>query len=283
MGAMEFGAAIAAAGFGFVLADGLDRFLATYNPAGAKKPTDKFTSDGAGTLANTLNVASKPNWMRLAAGAGTTVVPAFASMYVRNPLVKSSLEGAAIGAGVKLFSLVWNNLLMPMFKPKDVVSLQKSYIARLYPAEIAASINMAAQQTAVPTGTSFGALSGSQDVGPFALAGSSPYPDAAQALRAQAGVQGPGGDYPTMQNVWGTGMNSTPGYPGVSDYPTAAQAMSGMAAPPSASAGVPYAPGPPPGPGPGPQANPHTDPACGCIGDPTIGYAAFLGETESAS
>lgn len=238
----ELALAVVAGGLGFVLADGIDRWLATYDPAATgAKPTDKFTSDGAGTLANTLNVASSPNFLRLAAGVGATAVPAVASFFVENPFIRSSLEGAAIGAGVNLFRMFWANVLMPMLKPKDTstASLQKSIIARLYPAEVAASINLAqTPPTQSASGVAFGALSGAQqaqqpapgvgappDVGPFALAAESPYPDTVQALRRQAGVQGPA--YPSSQEVWGTG-NSTPGWPGVGDqspYPSAHDAL----------------------------------------------------------
>lgn len=297
----QFAVAIVAGGIGFVAADALDRFLATYNPDPTKAdpkgpPKDKFTSDGAGTLANTLNLAATPNLYRIGAGIGMTALPAVASMFVKHPLVKSSLEGAAIGAGVKLFSLFWNNFLMGhLLKPKDTstASLQKSYIARLYPAEVAAAINMEQKppQQQVSSGGS-GALSaapqlpqaGVGDVGPFALQGSSEYPDAAQALRANAGLHG---EFPTMQNVWGTGA-----------YPTATQAMHpmhgrpGVGADPVAAAPVPtqvvvpapqaYQPGPPAGPGPGPQAAPHKDEGCGCIGERNV-YSAFLGYTEESA
>lgn len=281
---MEFGAAIVAAGIGYVLADGLDRFLATYNPA-KPPPADKFTSSGVGTLANTLNIASTPHWQRLAAVAGSTVAPAVASMYVRSPMLKSSLEGAAIGSGVKLFSLLWNNVVMPMLKPKSPTDMQASIVARLYPAEISAKMNLDSQQTAVPTGTAFGALSGA-DVGPFALAtaGDTLMPSAADALRRAAGMAGPGGDFPTLQNTWGTGMQSTPGVPpGVATFPTTAQAMHGrghVGAGPDPS-GPSYMPGPPPLPGPGPNgASPH-DSTCGCGDkDPFLGFAGFLGDTE---
>jgi hypothetical protein len=234
MAAAELAVAVISGGLGFVLADGLDRWLATYDPAStAAKPTDKFTSDGAGTLANTLNVAASPNWMRLGAGAVATGIPAVASIFVEHPFLRASLEGAAVGAGVNLFKLLWNNVLMPLLAPKDTstAALQKSFIARLYPAEIAAHINLKATppQTAVSSAGS-GALSGAPagsypqpgvgapDVGPFALAAESPYPDAAQALRQQAGMGQP--QFPTLQNVWGTGVPA-----GVAEFPTAAQAM----------------------------------------------------------
>jgi hypothetical protein len=274
MGLAEFGVAILSGGVGFILADGLDRFLATYDPAAAEKPTDKFTSDGAGTLANTLNVASRPGLLRLGVGAGMVIAPAVGAAYT-DGMFRSSLEGMTLGTGISFFKTLWNSFLMPLLIGKDtsVPTLQKSFIARLYPSEVAAAINLQQKQTAVSSSGS-GALSGppaqtgvGADVGPFALAADSPYPDAAQALRQQAGVQ----DYPTVQNTWGTGG------PG-NNYPTAAQAM-GTGADPSASAGIPYEPGPPAGPGPGPQARPHTDPACGCIGATDM-YATFLGDAE---
>ncbi len=281
MGMGEFGAAVVSAGFGYIIADGLDRFLATYNPAETdptKKPKDKFTSDGAGTLANTLNVASTPGLMRIGAGVGLAAVPAVASYYVDGKFIKSSLQGLAIGSGVNLFKTLWNNVLMPMLKPKDTsaAALQKSYIARLYPAEVAASINREQKQTA-------GALSDSPDktgvgqppdVGPFALSRSE-YPNAAEALRAAATAAGtggtPGDDHPTVQNVQGTSRDG--------DYPTATQAMidkTGIVGAPAAAGnpgqpGVSYEPGPPPLPGPGPQAEPGEDPACGCMNDQFLG------------
>lgn len=282
MSFMELGMAVVSSGVGFLAADALDRFLATYNPAAAP-PADKFTSPGVGTLANTLNIASPPNMIRLAASVGSVVVPAVGSRFVRNKMIKGSLEGIAVGGGIKLLSLLVNNVLMPLLTPKDSTptGLQKSMIVRLYPSELAASLNLKAHATSVSSSGS-GALSGTGDVGPFALAsvgGDSPYPNVEQALRAQAGVQGPGSNYPTLQNTWGTG-NNIPGWPGVGEYPTVAQQLrqqAGMSAPPAA--GDVYAPAAPPGPGPGPssagpQARPHTDPACGCVGEnnPYLGW-----------
>jgi hypothetical protein len=271
----EFAMALVSGGFGFVLADALDRFLATYNPAGTTVPTDKFTSQGTGTLANTLNVASTPNWKRVAAGVGTTALPAIASMFTDSPMLRSSFEGMALGAGVKAFSLLWNNLLMPALRPKDAVSMQKSIIARLYPAEITAATNLAAKQTAAPAGTSFGALSapppppaagvGAPDVGPFALANANDdmRPSAADVLRRAAGVS----DYPSAADVLRQQA-------GMADYPSVADAL-------RRQAGVSYQPAGPPEGGTGPQANPHTDPACGCIGDDNQ-FLGFIGDAEES-
>ena len=234
----EFALAAAFAGLGFLAADGLDRFMATYNPSAAgTPPADKFTSTGSGTLANTLNVAAMPSWQRAAVGVGAIAVPTVGSMFVRNSMGKSALEGMALGAAVSGLKTLWNNVLMPLLTPKDMMnpSLQKSIVARLYPAEIAAHINKKGAQSAVSS-TGSGALSGTPagDVGPFALAGSSDYPDAAQALRRAAGMSD---QFPTLQNQWGTGG------PG-SDYLTAAQAL-GL----GADAAVPPAPGTPIAPG----------------------------------
>ena len=266
-------------GLGFVFADGLDRFLATYNPSTTgEKPKDKFTSDGAGTLANSLNVASRPGLVRIGAGIGVTAVPAVGAMFVKNRYAKTALTGAAFGMGISAFKTIWNGLIMPLLRPKDATpaALQKSFIARLYPMEVSAALNRAAKQTAVSSSGS-GALSGPPDVGPFALAGDSSYPDAAQAIRREAGIHGPGGDagYPSVQNTWGTG-----------DYPTAQQAIyqkTGQVGAPAGHGnpgqpGLSWQPGPPPGPGPGP-VDPGKDPSCGCAGaDPTARFTSFLGE-----
>jgi hypothetical protein len=184
---------ILSVGAGFLLADGIDRFLATYNPAGQEQPKNKFTSDGAGTLANALNVASPPHLHRIGAAVAAVVVPVAASMYVKNSMAKRTLEAMALGAGVNGLKLLVTNVLLPMLAPKGEKAtqdaLQKSHIARLYPAEVAAKINLETQTEAVSSSGS-GALSDPPDVGPFALAGSSPYPDAEQALRRQAGLDG---------------------------------------------------------------------------------------------
>lgn len=270
MGVAEFAVTLVSGGIGFVLADGLDRFLATYNPsAEGEKPKDKFTSDGAGTLANTLNIASPPGIARIAAGVGMTALPAIGAMYTSG-YVRRSLEGIAIGSGASFFKTLWNNVIMPYLKPKDVsaASLQKSYIARLYPAEVAACINRKQEQTAVSSSGGAGALSGAPgvgDVGPFALQGPESYPSASEALAA--GVRGtPGGNYPTVQNTWGTGEES---------YPTAAQALARQ----TGTTGAAWEPGPPPLPGPGPQAAPGEDPACGCIGKGNQ-FLGFVGDAQ---
>ena len=274
MGAGALALMIGSGGIGFVLADGLDRMLATYNPSGTERPTDKFTSDGSGTLANTLNVAAMPNWKRLAAGVGVTAVPAVGAMFVKNPYGRASLEGLAVGAGISTFKMLWNNVLMPMLIGKDTSTpaLQKSYIARLYPAEVAAHINQKASQTAVSSAGS-GALSEqpstgvgapAADVGPFALSGDSPYPSASDALRAGVSGDSP---YPSAEQALRAGVS------GDSPYPTAAAAL-------RKEAGVSaWQPGPPPGPGPGPQAEPHKDPSCGCIGDDNP-FLGFVGEAQ---
>jgi hypothetical protein len=101
-------------------------------------------------------------------------------------------------------------------------------------------------------------------VGPFAL---SDYPTAADALRKAAGVAGDS-PYPTAADA----LRKAAGVAGDSPYPTAAEAL-------RREAGVAYEPGPPAGPGPGPQAAPHTDPACGCIGD-TNEFLGFIGDAE---
>lgn len=280
MGVGEMLLGIGSAGLGFVLADGLDRLLATYNPsATGAKPTDRFTSDGTGMLANTLNVAAMPNWKRVVAGVGLTAAPAVGSMFVKNPYVRGGLEGLALGAGISVFKTFWSNVLMPMLIGKDTSApaLQKSYIARLYPTEVASSLNKKQAMTAVSSSGS-GALSGAStqtgvgapDVGPFALSGDSPYPDAAQALRGDVRGDSP---YPTADQALRGDVR------GDSPYPTATQALhSGVSAPSPTGGNDPnWNPGPPAGPGPGPQAKPHSD--CGCVGENDM-YLGFVGETE---
>lgn len=273
----DFLIAIGTGGLGFFAADTIDRFIATYDPSATTAlPTDKFTSSGAGTLANTLNIAAMPNWKRAVAAVLVPAIPGIGSMYIKSPALKSAAEGFAIGAGVSALKLLVTNVLMPMLIGKDTTTpaLQKSYIARLYPAEVAAHINMKAQQTAVSSGGS-GALSdapavgvdGPPDVGPFALAGDSQYPTAAQVLRSAAGVSGDS-PYPTAAAV----LRAAAGIADESPYLTATQALRERAG----LQGVPYQPGPPPGPGPGPQASPNA--SCGCVGDEV--FTSFLGDSQ---
>lgn len=275
MNGVEFALALVSSGLGYVLADGLDRFLATYDPQTTELPKDKFTSDGAGTLANTLNVASTPNMLRIAAGIGVAAAPAVGAMYAKNPLVRSSLEGAALGAGISIFKTVWNNVVMSqLLKPKDTsgLGMRASVIARLYPAEVAAAVNRANSLT-TSTGTAFGALSQAPaDVGPFALSGDSAYPDAAQALqREAAGVQE---QFPSLQNVWGT-AEATPD-PGVAWQPVSSP-VAVLAAPPAS--GVAWQPGPASDVGPGPQPQ---EAQCACLGDDNQ-FLGFIGDADESS
>jgi hypothetical protein len=271
------------AGIGFVLADGVDRLLATFNPASTDpKPKDRFTSDGTGTLANVMNVGAMPNWKRVVAGVGLAAAPAVGAMFVKNNYVRCGLEGLALGAGVSVFKTIWNNVLMPMLIGKDTSApaLQKSYIARLYPAEVSASINKKQAMTAVSSSGS-GALSdapaqqtgvGSPDVGPFALGADSPYPDAGQALRA--GVSDDPG-YPSASQALRSGVNGEPGYPSASQALRTGVSAPAAAPTPTGGSDPNWTPGPPPGVGPGPQARPHS--SCGCIGENNA-FLGFIGE-----
>lgn len=263
--AMDFGVTVLTSGVGFLAADGLDRFLATYDPSAAERPKDKFTSAGVGTEANVLNIARMPGWVRAGASVGAVAVPAIGSSFIRNRTAKRALEGMALGAGINALKLLVTNVVVPMLIGKDTSApaLQKSYIARLYPAEVAAKINMDATKNT--PGSSAGVLSGQQpDVGPFALSGDSPYPDAAAALRRAAGVSGDS-PYPDAAAA----LRRAAGLSGDSPYPDAAAAL-------RRAAGLGYEPGPPSGQGPGPRAVPGEDSAsCGCIAGSQ--YDTFLG------
>jgi hypothetical protein len=171
--ALEVGTGVA----GFLIADAVDRFLATYDPGAANKPANKFTSDGTGTLANALNVASPPDLWRYGSLGALTLLPLIGSLFVKKPAIRSSVEGVGLGAGIKLVATLWSNVLMPMLIGKDtsVPVLQKSWIARLYPAEVSATLNMKSGTAAVGAAGKAGVLSdgpetGVGDAGPFALA-----------------------------------------------------------------------------------------------------------------
>ncbi len=267
MGITDFLVALGSGGVGFLAADGLDRFLATYNPSSTDPlPTDKFTSNGSGTMANALNVASRPGWKRGAAAAGMVVVPAGAAYFIKNRTAKTVAEGVLIGTAISGLKMLVNSFVMPMLIGKDTsnTALQKSFVVRMFPAESAAYINKAN----VPS--TAGALSGAKDVGPFALQGDSPYDSADQALRNQTGVRGDS-PYDSAADALRRGVG------GDSPYDSAAQALRSQA-----GMSAPYMPGPPPGPGPGPQATPHgADPECGCM-NASNPFLGFIGGTEEA-
>ncbi len=189
MGITDFLVALGSGGLGFLAADGVDRFLATYNPSSTDPlPTDKFTSNGSGTMANALNVASRPGWKRGAAAAGMVVVPAGAAYFLKNRTAKTVAEGVLIGTAISGLKMLVNSFVMPMLIGKDTsnAALQKSIVVRMFPAESAAFINKAN----VPS--TAGALSGAKDVGPFALQGDSPYDSADPYMPGPPPGPGPG-------------------------------------------------------------------------------------------
>jgi len=222
------------AGGGFVAFDVLDRFLASYDPSAATKPTDKFTSDGSGAMANTLNIASMPSPTRWAAAILPTAATAFASMGAEDETARAVLEGITIGGGINIIKLLWSNVVMPLLAPSDTStpSLQKSIVCRLYPAEVAAAINSSAKppQHAVSSGGGAGALSGAPypqlpmgvgDPGPFALSGSSPYDDASQALSKAAGLLHDSPAYASAHDV----LQRAVGVGGDSPYASSSDAL----------------------------------------------------------
>jgi len=164
----ELALAFLSGGVGFAIADFIDRYMATYNPsaapvAGAAAPT-YFTGGTNGTLANTLNIATSPGLLRIGVGIGVTAIPAIASYLVKNPMGRAALQGMMLGAGIKLFSTLWNAYVMGnLLKPAatDQKTMQASLGARLYPAEVVAAQNIAGTATG-PGGTPAGTLTAPQ-------------------------------------------------------------------------------------------------------------------------
>lgn len=185
----ELALAFISGGIGFAVADFLDRYLATYDPsayqtAGATLPTDRFTG-GNGTQANTLNIASPPSMIRIGAGVGVTAAFFVGAKMSRGSMAKAALQGAGLGAGIKLFSTLWNAYVIgKLLKPAAGVNpLTTSVLGlRVYPAELTAQMNLAASPVGGQSGQPFNpALQGAPrnrlpapragqlgDVGPFA-------------------------------------------------------------------------------------------------------------------
>jgi hypothetical protein len=178
----ELALAVISGGLGFVVADFIDRYMATYNPSTTTTAPANMFYGGTGTEANTLNLAMPPSITRIGIGAGVTLVLGLGAHVVKNGMGKAALQGATIGAAISLFRLVWNSYVMGkvlMPKATDQATLQASMGARLYPAEITAAQNLAnsPQTLASPSGLQPGLAAPPQlpqgrlgDVGPFANA-----------------------------------------------------------------------------------------------------------------
>ena len=169
----ELAIAFIAGGLGFTLADFADRYFATYDPsATGELPKDKFTG-GNGTMANTLNIAAPPGFLRIGVGVALTALPGVGAYLVKNSMAKAALHGMMIGAGIKLFSTLFNAFVMGnLLKPGPQDDPKKSLGARLYPAEITAAQNMSNSPAtmASPFNPGLAARPQQRDVGPFALA-----------------------------------------------------------------------------------------------------------------
>lgn len=158
MAAGELALAFLSGGLGWAIADGIDRYLATYNPsATTTPPTNLFTGGTNGTQANTLNIASPPGLLRIGVGIGVTAVPGILASLVRNPMGKAALQGMMLGSGIKLFGNLWNSYVMAkMLAPANSqqATMQGSLGARLYPAEVVAQQNLALSPVpySAPTG-----------------------------------------------------------------------------------------------------------------------------------
>jgi hypothetical protein len=197
----QFLFAVATAGLGFAAADFVDRWLATYDPAAYASPTtqlalptDRFTG-GNGTLANSLNVAAPPSMLRIGAGVGMIALPALGAMVVKNPMARSGLQGATLGAGIKLFSKLWDtyvigNLLKPAAGANPLTATVLGL--RLYPAELTAQANMASSPQTLQTNAlspglgrqAAGRLAG--DVGPVAQGAPAQLARAPMGMRSSA-------------------------------------------------------------------------------------------------
>jgi len=126
--------------------------MATYDPSAVAKgttaaPTDRFYGGTNGTLANTLNIASPPNLMRIGVGVAVpAALGGLAYLTRKNRLACAALQGATLGAAIKTFQVLWNAYVMGnLLKPADTTqaTMQASLGARLYPAEVVAAQNLA--------------------------------------------------------------------------------------------------------------------------------------------
>jgi len=244
----ELALAFIAGGLGFVAADFVDRYLATYDPSStAAAPTDRFTGGTNGTLANTLNIASPPSLLRIGAGIGMTAAPALGQYLVKNSMGKAALQGMMLGAGINLFKLLWNAYVMGnLLKPAatDATTMKASLGARLYPAEVVAAQNLATSPVPYTAPTGLNAPPGQRGL-----------PAPQQRVPQQRFAPRP------------TGV----GDPG--PFATARQGVGDAtpqpSAPPQSYAPTPAAP-------PAPQTPDGNCPDGGCLGDQLPGFLGFV-------
>lgn len=135
---------------GYGLGSFLDRLLATHaitdtstkSSGGIEIYTDAPVS---GQLYNTEAVMAPMGLSRWALGLGAPLVLGFGSRFVGGPWLKTVLQGAAVGWGVRTLGMGWDNAMASLFKGS---SLGQRYYAQ----ELMAK-NAAAAVVALGTGT----------------------------------------------------------------------------------------------------------------------------------
>jgi len=166
----EFALSVIAGGLGFVVADFVDRYVATYDPSSTSTPpTDRFTGGTNGTLANALNVASPPSLMRIGVGIGMVALPGIGAYVIKNPMGRAALQGMTLGAAIKVFSVLWNTYVMGnLLKPAgtDATSMKASLGARVYPSETVAKQNLATSPVPYTAPTGLNAPPGQRQLPP---------------------------------------------------------------------------------------------------------------------
>ena len=191
----ELALAFISGGVGFGIADFVDRYMATYNPATGTPTATQFSGGTNGTLANTLNIAAPPGLMRIGIGVGITAVPGILAYLVKNPMGRAALQGMMLGAGIKLFSTLWNAYVMGnLLKPaaSDATTMKASLGARVYPAEVVAAQNIAASPPAYSAPQGLNAPPQQQLPGRQAQPQGQRYAPQRQAVPYRQGVGDPG-------------------------------------------------------------------------------------------
>lgn len=140
-------AAVASGAVGYFLNDLLDRWVAHKGATTASGVTDPVQYQA--------ELSGAPNMKRIGAQLVLPVVALFGAPMVKNPMGRSILQGAGIGAGVHLLGQLINTFVMGKF-------LKDKQFGQTYYPDVIASNNLLSGVAGLPAGVGVGAYTATQ-------------------------------------------------------------------------------------------------------------------------
>jgi hypothetical protein len=141
----ELATAAVTATLGFLLSDAVDRYLST---------TALATTSAGQQAESAVNMRvpnAVPDMTRIGAGIGMVVVPFIGAHFVKSPMGRASLQGAGLGAGVRLLAQLFKSYVVQKFLPTNA-TVQRLYQDTLTANSLNAS-DLALQATAGKAGS----------------------------------------------------------------------------------------------------------------------------------